>query len=332
MKRVYLLTYGDEDENKYRDYLAQNVSVLFNRFHLPTLIYSLFAPIIYWRIFKKADIYRTHQVWGSWVALIAKLLYRKKLIVRQGYQLSIFLKKRRASSIRRFFVWFLEFLSYHITDRVIVTSQNDKSYIVKKYLVKPEKIVVIPNYVDVNVFKPLDNVTRDKRKIAFVGRLDPQKNLHALIDAVKDLDAELLVLGDGPLRKVLEDKVEREGIRNVKFLGKIPNEKLPHILNGCGIFILPSLYEGNPKALLEAMACGLPVIGTDVEGIRDLIRHKENGYLCGVGAESIRNAITTLMYDDELRVKLSLNARRFVEENFSLKKVIEAELKLYLTM
>jgi len=267
---------------------------------------------------------------GTWTAILAKMLYQKKLVVRQGYQLSSFLKKQGTNFIR-LFVWLLELISYHIADRVIVTSKSDKEYIVKKYRLSKHKIIVIPNYVNTEHFKPF-SIEKDSKRIIFVGRLVSQKNLFSLIDAVKGLDVELVIIGNGPLKGKLKEKVVKENISSVKFLGVIPNEKLPFELNRSSLFILPSLYEGNPKALLEAMACGLPVIGTDVEGIKGIIKHKKNGFLCNINAESIRKAIITLMCDQELIKKISLNARKYVKENFSLEKSVKTELKIYLAL
>jgi glycosyltransferase involved in cell wall biosynthesis len=84
-----------------------------------------------------------------------------------------------------------------------------------------------------------------------------------------------------------------------------------------------------PKTLLEAMACGLPVIGTNVEGIKEVIEHRENGILCETDSGSIKEAITTIMEDEGLRKRLGKNARKTIEERFSLEKMVDKELELY---
>jgi glycosyltransferase involved in cell wall biosynthesis len=329
LSEIYLVTYGDVNEASYRRYLSDNVKILFNKLNLHPLLYSLLVPITYRWVLRRADVYKTHQLWGSWPALIAKLLYRKKLVIRQGYQLSLFLKRQNASLIRRFFVWLLELLSYYLADRIVVTSQNDKKYIAK-YHVNPAKIVVIPNYVDTELFRPLDGIDKSPRRIIFVGRLDPQKNLSSLLDAVKGLDVELMIIGDGPLRTELSRKVKAEKISNIKFLSIIPNERLPFELNKAELFVLPSLYEGNPKALLEAMACGLPVIGTNVKGVKEIIKNGVNGLICETDSKSIKRAILFLLNNQELNEKLSLNARYFIKKNYSLDNALKKELILYL--
>ena len=115
----------------------------------------------------------------------------------------------------------------------------------------------------------------------------------------------------------------------MEFLGNLPNSELPDILNQHEIFILLSFYEGMPKALLEAMACGLPVIGTDVDGIKEVIEHEENGILCETDPKSIKGAILGLMNNEKLKRKISMKARMTIEEKFSLNKLIERELALY---
>ena len=91
----------------------------------------------------------------------------------------------------------------------------------------------------------------------------------------------------------------------------------------------PSFYEGHPKTILEALASGLPVLGTKVSGIREIIQHGENGWLCETSVESIRNAIIRLMGDEELRRRLGLHGRECVLEKFSLDQAVESERKLY---
>lgn len=322
--KIHFLPYGGEEESEYKKFLAPNIEILYNRKRINPFIYSFRAPFIHRKTMQNADIYKTNQMLGSWTAVIAKVLFRKKLVVRQGYQLSTFWKEK--SFIRRFVSPVIEFFSYKIADKIIVTSQKDKDFIIGKYKINENNIKVIPNYVDTDMFKPLE-VKKEKRLI-FVGRLDEQKNLFSLIDAIKDFDMRLLLIGTGPLEDVLKKKVKEEGIENVVFRGVVPNERLPVELNKSEIFILPSFYEGNPKTLLEAMACGLPVIGTNVVGIKKVIRHKENGYLCGIETEAVREAIREVMTNNELRGRMGGNARKTIIEDYSLNILVEKELEL----
>lgn len=322
--KIYFLSYGGEEEKEYRDFLAPNIEILYNKRGINLFIYSFLAPFIHRRAMKNADIYKTNQMLGSWTAVIAKVLFRKKLVVRQGYQLSAFSKE--SSIIRRIVSPLIEFFAYKIADKIIVTSQEDKDFIIERYKINENKIIVIPNYVDTDIFKPLE--VKKEKQVVFVGRLDEQKNLFSLINAVKSLDIKLVLIGNGPLEDVLRNRVKEEEIENVTFAGVVPNERLPEELNKSEIFVLPSLYEGNPKTLLEAMACGLPVIGTNVIGIKEVITHGENGYLCGTSVESIREAITTVMARDELRNTIGYNARKTILERYALDILAKTELEI----
>ena len=324
--KIYFLTYGGEEEKEYKNFLAPNIEILYNKRRINLFIYSFLAPLIHRKAMKKVDILKTNQMLGSWTAVIAKVLFGKKLVVRQGYQLSAFSKER--GFIRRFLSTIIEFFSYRAADKIIVTSQRDKDFIVEKYTVNREKIVVIPNYVDTETFRPL-GCEKESERIIFVGRLVEQKNLFSLIDAVKGSDIKLVLIGKGPLEGALKKKVKEEGIENVAFAGVVPNERLPEELNKSEIFMLPSLYEGNPKTLLEAMACGLPVIGTNVVGIKEVVKHKKNGYLCENSTDSIEEAIREVMTNENLRHKLAVNARDTIIKNYSLEKIVDRELKLY---
>ena len=90
--------------------------------------------------------------------------------------------------------------------------------------------------------------------------------------------------------------------------------------------MLPSYYEGHPKTLLEAMACGLAVITTDVPGIREIIRHRENGFLTGTSPSDLRQAITEVVSDPRLRDHMGSNARQYILERFRLDRIVDLEL------
>ncbi len=171
-------------------------------------------------------------------------------------------------------------------------------------------------------------VKKEENRICIVCRLEEQKNLFNLIKAISSLLVKLVIIGEGSLRKSLEDYSKKQKA-NVKFMGNIPNQKLPEELNKSELFILPSYYEGCPKVLLEAMSCGVPCIGTDVEGIREIIKHKENGFLCNTDVPSIRKAILEVLEDRALRRKISQNARKTIVEHFSLESILKKEREIY---
>ncbi|MHA1285323.1 MAG: glycosyltransferase family 4 protein [Promethearchaeota archaeon] len=270
---------------------------------------------------------------------MAKLIYRKKIIVRGGYeQLKNYILKntleKNKSKLRYwlnyFFIYLIELISYKLADKIILTNKEDIEFVIKKFRLNKKKVNLIYNFIDINLFKPL-KLKKKEKHIIFIGRIDKEKNLINLIKAFEDLnDFTLNIIGEGSndYKKLLLTIIRKSKIK-VNFLGRIPNNKIPELLNQHEIFILPSYYEGNPKALLEAMSCGIPCIGTNVFGIRTIIKHKENGILCNTNSESIKNAILNLYYDQDLKNKISKNARKYILENYSLKSIIEKEFNIY---
>jgi glycosyltransferase involved in cell wall biosynthesis len=324
-KHIYFFTYGGEEDLKFKSYLADNITIIPKRYISNNFLYSILIPFIYRKIFSDVDILKTNQMSGSWSAVLTKLIYRKKLLVRTGYMWSINFMKTNPRSWKKWIVKSIEMIAYKSADAIITTSQRNFEYVEKNY--KPPGIhILIPNYVETDVFKPMNRI-REKGSICFVGRLKQAKNLFALLDALNGLPYALTILGSGKQEEQLKKFANTNEI-NVYFLGNIPNHKLPEILNQHELFILPSLWEGMPKTLLEAMSCGMPVIGTKIDGTREVIEHGKNGMKCDTDSNSIRNAIISLMENEALKQKLRENARKTIIENYSLDKLAIKELKL----
>lgn len=325
-KHIYFFTYGGEEDLKFEGYLADNITIIPKKHISNSFLYSFVIPFIHRKVFKDANILKTNQMWGSWGAVLTKLVYRKKLVIRTGYMLSINFMKRNPKSWKKWIMKSIERVAYKFADGIITTSQSNFEYVKKNY--NPHGIHVgIPNYVETAVFKPMKNMAKKKDSICFVGRLSQEKNLFTLLEALKGLPYTIDIIGSGEQYKQLEKFTNKNGI-DANFLGNIPNHELPEILNQYELFILPSLWENMPKTLLEAMACGMPVIGTNVKGINEVIEHGRNGILCDTDSDSIRAAIITLMKDEELKQELGESARRTIVENYSLDNLADKELEL----
>jgi len=337
LQRICFFTYGDQDDLKHQDKLASNIQVVPQNVCLPPIFYALASSLSQRAILRQVDLLKTHQISGAWAALPAKFLFRKPLVIRCGYQQSLFHRRKISATTGRLRAIFLtlhivytllEWVAYRAADLILVTSKADQCYVASRYSVPAPKIEVVPNAIDVDLFRPLPEIKRDPRRLCFVGRLTAQKNLFVLLDAIKGLDVELIIFGDGLLRDALQQHAAVEGIDNVAFRGRIPNTALPGELNRCAAFLLVSRYEGNPKALLEAMSCGLPVIGSDVDGIQEVITHGESGYLCPPTVAGIRSAIRAVLSDSALMAKMGQQARHIILDHYSLDALLTRELEL----
>jgi glycosyltransferase involved in cell wall biosynthesis len=135
-------------------------------------------------------------------------------------------------------------------------------------------------------------------------------------------------VGDGPLRSALQAAAIQLGAP-VTFLGTRPQADLPALLNQAAVFVLPSHYEGNPKALVEAMACGIPVVGARSPGIREIVKHKETGVLCGTSVGEIRAALVDVANDASLCERIGAGGMAFVRAHCSVESAVARELALY---
>ena len=176
-------------------------------------------------------------------------------------------------------------------------------------------------------FRPLQPRPEARWDLIYVGRLSPEKNVDLLLGAIRPLDLSLLIIGRGGLEEGLKREFADLGER-VEWRPKVDNRELPGLLGRARIFCQPSRFEGHPKALMEAMSCGLAVVGTEVIGIREIIDHQVNGLLCRPEEEDLRAQISLLAGDEELRERLGRAARETVRERFGLKRVAALELEL----
>lgn len=323
---VWLFTYG-RDDARFASRLNAHIRIFPKRLPFPDLLYGFLLPLLFWQKLSRVNAIRIHQLAGAIPALLAHWFLHKPLIVRAGFQWYRFTQHQGASRLKLWFISILETCAYRSARAIIHTTQHDADFVAKRYHVPHFKLSVIPNWVDTELFKPMA-VEKQSRTVCFVGRLEREKNLPALIEAMQGLDARLILYGEGSQREELEVRARELGV-HAEFCGRIANENLSAALSTCTIFVLPSLYEGNPKVLLEAMACGLPVVGTDVEGITSIVTHEQTGLICQVNPESIRQTIDRLLTDPTLRARLGEAAHSAILQSSSLEKAVRKERALY---
>ena len=153
------------------------------------------------------------------------------------------------------------------------------------------------------------NIAADKPIILFVGNLIKRKNVDLLLEAKKemDTDAYLVIVGDGPLLEQLKAKVEKEHLDNVYFTGS--RRDVEDIIPSCDLLVLPSLSESFGLVLIEALACGKPVIGSDVGGIKEIITEDVGLLINPNDSEDLAKAIDRILTDKDLMEKFKSNAR-----------------------
>ena len=228
--------------------------------------------------------------------------------------------------------FFAERTAYHRADRVILTSRVAREHIVRNFHVPPSKIEVIPNGVNTDLFQPSaqPHSPPDALRICFVGRLTFQKNPTSLLHALRRLPAQrvsLTMIGTGRYKQTLANMADRWQLP-VTFNDRVEYHRMPDMLAAHDVFVMPSRWEGHPKALLEAMACGLCVIGANAFGVREVIQHGETGLLYDGGPAGLAEAIARVARDGALRARLGQNARRFILDTCRQQDLIRREAEV----
>ena len=222
-------------------------------------------------------------------------------------------------------------------DHVVAVSNDLKTKIIENYRISELKITVIPNGIDQNKFFVLPSSEARKRlnlqspaqKICVcIARLSEEKALHIMIEAIaiSQDNLRLNIIGDGPLKHNLKSLIQSLGLSDRVFLiGAIPHNQIFLWLNAADFFCLSSVREGCPVVIHEALACGVPIISTDVGGIPDIVNSEQYGILCPPNnphlfAEALTRGVSQLWN----REKISNYG-----QNFSWDRVAESMVHVY---
>lgn len=236
---------------------------------------------------------------------------------------------------RYFIARFLSRLTRPLVRRYIANSEAVKRFYTEHLGVSKGTIEVLPNGIDVEAFTPSPENSLLKTSLGIapheiilisVANLHSNKGHRYLLEAFekvyqKHTQLKLLIVGDGEERSRLEEQVSPYASRaNILFLGK--RQDVSELLKLSHIFILPTLFEGMSNALMEAMAAHLPVITTDIEENRELVKHNETGLLVPIqDSHALALAIERLVQDPSLQRELAQSGQAFIQENFSLEKI-----------
>jgi glycosyltransferase involved in cell wall biosynthesis len=222
------------------------------------------------------------------------------------------------------------------TDEVICVAKSDRDLALMERLASPQHVCVVYNGIDVSRFAPGVRVNRDDGRfiVGTVGRLHEQKGHVYLLEAAEQIrqshpQVRFRIIGDGPLRERLQADVRARRLDDiVDFLGA--RSDVPAQMQEFDLFVLPSLWEGLPYVLLEAMAAGLPIVATEVDGVREVITGGEEGLLVPPrNAQALAAAVLELAANGARRAQMGARGSRAVRERFSLEGMIEQTASVY---
>lgn len=262
---------------------------LFPYFFTPRILRALYPLMmrwsVRWQLFSRIKQFAPDYILGSWLypdgvvaADMARELQVPYILKAHGSDINVYLDNTaRGASILR---------ACREAKSLVVVSQALKTILVE-HGIASDAVDVLYNGVDAQRFFPQSMPAKRSsslgKKLLFVGNLKHDKGVMELLQAFSALDNrnyQLTIVGDGVMRNEMQRFVETKQLQQqVFFTGSIPHSRLPELMRDADILVLPSYREGVPNVILEAMACGLPVVATDVGGIPEIIQPMVNGLL-----------------------------------------------------
>lgn len=292
----------------------------------------------------RPDVVHTHSSKTGILGRLAARLAGVPMVIHTVHGFAFPFAKSR---FVRYFYFLAEFIGGLLSDKVVVLNITDYNYAIKNLKISESKVHLIPNGVAIESFGAAVSVRKEYRQevlatekdeeicIAMVGRLWAQKNPLCLVEAAKkvidrtDIPVKFFFAGDGELK----DEVERK-ILEYRLEGKVGilgwRSDVPKLLSSVDVFVLPSLWEGMPLAILEAMASKLPCVVSNIPGNRDLVEHDVDGLLFEANnADSLAEQLIRVIEDRQLRERFSNAAFDKVTNKYSLARRMEKVTALY---
>lgn len=319
-EKIYIFDYSNikyETNNK-------KIIQICNSSNLHRFIYALIFPIVNRSIIKSCEIIRVSHLTGMIAGIFAKLLFDKKIVFNYAYDYADFAWHEK-KYVRGLLLMLLSRLSFYFSGGIIIAS---KTYFNKINNKDKRKFIWIPNGVDIDKFKKKPQPKSSNfYKILFIGRLTEQKNILNLVSAINTVGnpkIKLTIIGQGELKEKILSLVKKHKI-NIDLFDKISNEKLADYYQECDLFVLPSLREGSSKVLLEGMSAGSICLVSRIPENTEIVKDGINGFVSGFSSQELANKIKYIMSSNN-RLKISENARKTIEENYSMEKVLRREV------
>lgn len=327
----------------YEEYIRQgwNVKILtFDKGRIPKLPKGMEAvrfsdPKLLWllpwthsSLGKWADMIKTNQSVHAYFYTRAARHWEKPILLRCGYVHGEFLEETGCFHPKVKLYQFLEKRAFQSSSHSEVPTEDLRKWVTGKYGVSNNKISVVPNFVDTDTFRPLPGNGKKNNSVVSVGRLTKVKNFDQIIKACSAIPgSEITIIGEGPERQNLIQTAKELNVK-LNLPGNLPQTELPRLIQEHTVFVTASSWEGHPKALIEAMACGLPCLGVEAPGTRDVINHGKNGFLVSSSLTSLEEGLKELFQNPKLRNTLSEEAQKHINDNFSFDKCFSLEYKI----
>ena len=321
-------TYGNTQDSKLAvAYKLQEVHPIYSfakyyKSKILRILSSIYLPIRIKEKIENVDLLFQNQLLGCWIPILIKKIYKKPLIIRTGYDMLDFAKQDKKSYFVIFLYKILTNFAVKNCNYFTVTSKNDFNRFVSTYPKYKEKFLLRPNWVEVNELKEFTE--RHSNRVLAVGRLVSQKNFSYLISEFENVKKDLVldIVGTGPDVEKLIDQAKKQSV-TVNLIGSLNNEELLKLYQKYKYFISTSLFEGNPKSLLEAMGSGCIVIGSNINNHSEIISGNINGYLFEIKKGCLQRKFELVLENYSNLPLISKNAYMLIKNEHSLNSSAE---------
>lgn len=291
----------------------------------PRLLRALQMPARHRREFRRCAVLRVFQLTGVIPALVARACWGTPFVTTYGFWYA----RLARSGASRLAMRVLERVGLRLAAAVIVTTEELRAHVAT--MAPADRIHLIPNGVDLERFAPAPR-RAGQGSILYIGRLSAEKNLSALIRAAamlrRRMPGRLVMIGDGPLRGQLEAEARSAGVP-AEFPGVVDHQLIPGWLRAADAFVLPSFTEGHPKALIEAMAAGVPCVASDCAGNRALVKDADAGLLFDPrDPAALAASLERVLTDESLAAALGRRGHDLVARDYDLGRLVQVEIEL----
>lgn len=297
---------------------------------------------------EKFDIVHVHSPLAAMLGRIAAKMAGTAVVIYTAH--GFYFHENMTKWKRRCIVWIEKILGRMCTDILLLQSAEDRETAIREGISLPQNAVWISNGVDINKFMPFSpdeklqallGIKKEDKVVGFAGRIVREKGIEELVKAIglvkeRVSSVKLLIVGDTlqsdrdtgakeDIRRVIAENSLEE---NVVFAGL--RDDMPQVYALMDVFVLPSYREGMPRSILEAMACGLPVVATDIRGSREEVVDGVTGKIVpSREVKPLADAIREILVDKEIALKMGSAGRKRVEAEFDEEMVLDKEVEVY---
>lgn len=321
---VYTLVNKNEKRNPRVNYRIIKKQKLFS------FLGNSISPLLFFDLFRMRNDFdiihaHSHLFFSTNICAIIRKMGSSPLIITNHGIMSV----SAPNWFNRIYIKIIGKWTLNAADAVLCYTKEEKKKLINSLHIDEKKIFIIPNGVNLDIFypDPVEKVNRDPT-LLWIGRLVKGKGVHFLIQATsliirKIPNIRLIIVGEGPEKGKIKKIIKYLNLKDsVSIVDYIDYQNLPAIYRKTDIFILPSMNEGVPKTVLEAMACGKPIVISEFSHLRELIC--DSGLMFPKGdIYALADAIVKLIKNETLRKELGKNARNKIIQNYSWDNTVQ---------